>query len=292
MQTFSEADLIINPDGSIYHLALRPGQVADTIITVGDPYRVQEVSKHFDRIEHRISHREFVTHTGYLNNKRLTVISTGIGTDNVDIVLNELDALVNLDFTTRSVKKEITSLQIIRLGTSGAVDETLPVDSIIISEHAIGLDGLMHYYEYTNNIQETVYVEAFTNHVKSHLSGTKPYIATADEKLLQQFESYFRKGTTLTAAGFYAPQGRLVRAPLASSGFLKAVHSFRHKHFRITNLEMETAGIYGLGKLLGHRCLSISAILANRIQGQFSKEPQKSIERLITQALDIITSLP
>jgi len=245
-----ESELIINPDGSIYHLHLKPNEIAETIITVGDPDRVENVSKHFDNVQHKVRHREFVTHTGYLNNKRITVISTGIGTDNIDIVFNELDALVNIDFATRTIKQELTSLDIIRVGTSGSVNEEVDVDTILISEIAFGMDGLMNFYACENTIQETVYLEAFTGYLKTYFKDAKPYIASAGENLLRKFEPHYNKGTTITANGFYAPQGRRLRLQQEFPNFVEVINKFRHKHFRITNLEMETAGIYGLGKLL------------------------------------------
>lgn len=285
-----ESELIINPDGSIYHIQLQPHQVADTIITVGDPDRVAQVSKHFDAIQHKVQHREFVTHTGVLNNKRLTVISTGIGTDNIDIVLNELDALVNIDFNTRTVKDALTSLQIIRLGTSGAVSEDVPMDSIIMSEVAIGMDGLMNFYSLENSIWETVYLEAFISHIKPFFKEVRPYIASADVALIERFEKNFAKGTTVTACGFYGPQGRSLRTSNEFPNLIEILHQFRHKHFRITNLEMESAAIYGLGKMLGHQCLSVNAILANRITQAFSTNPKKVVEKMIEDALEIITT--
>jgi len=285
-----ESELIINADGSIYHLHLLPHQIAETIITVGDPDRVASVSKHFDTIQHKVQHREFVTHTGYLNNKRLSVISTGIGTDNIDIVFNELDALVNIDFETRTVKDSLTQLDIIRVGTSGSVHESIDVDTVLISESAIGMDGLMNFYAHENTIQETVYLEAFASHIKQHFKNGKPYIASAGEHLLQKFESHFMKGTTITANGFYAPQGRQLRLQKEFPNFIEVVNQFRHKHFRITNLEMETAGIYGLGKILGHNCLSVNAILANRIHQQFSSNPTAVVNKMIEDVLEIATS--
>lgn len=287
--TIAESELILNPDGSVYHLHLKPHEIADTIITVGDPDRVETVSKHFDSIQHKVQHREFVTHTGYLNNKRLTVISTGIGTDNVDIVFNELDALVNIDFATRTVKEGLTQLDIIRVGTSGSVDENIDIDTILISENAIGMDGLLNFYEHENTIQETVYLEAFASHINSHFKNEKPYIASAGESLLRKFEEHYPKGTTITACGFYAPQGRRLRLAQEFPNFIEIVNRFRHKHFRITNLEMETAGIYGLGKLLGHNCLSVNAILANRINQTFSGNPDKIVGKMIEEALEIVT---
>jgi uridine phosphorylase len=285
----AESELIINPDGSAYHLHLLPEEVAETIITVGDPGRVQEVSKHFDSIQVKKGYREFVTHTGYLNNKRLTVISTGIGTDNIDIVMNEIDALVNIDFKTRTVKDELTSLDVFRLGTSGSVSEEIDVDSVVMSEIAIGMDGLLNFYQLQNSIQETVYLEAFNSHIRSSFDNATPYIASASEKLLKKFEDKFIKGTTVTACGFYAPQGRKLRLTQDFPDFVPAINKFRHKHFRITNLEMETAAIYGMGKLLGHNCLSINAILANRVLQKFSANPKKIVDKMILEALEIIT---
>lgn len=285
-----ESELIINPDGSVYHLNLKPHEIAETIITVGDPDRVGDVSRHFDSIQHKVKHRELITHTGYLNNKRITVLSTGMGTDNIDIVMNELDALVNIDFATRTVKEELTSLDIIRLGTSGSVSEDVPIDAIIISEIAIGLDGLLAYYDYENSIQETVYLEAFTNYVQPHFKDVKPYLFSASESLLKKFEKQYATGTTLTACGFYAPQGRKLRLQPEFPAYIETLNRFRHQHFRITNLEMETAGIYGLGKLMGHRCLSVNAILAHRIHRTFSADPAKVTNRMIEEALEIITA--
>lgn len=289
-QRIPESELIINPEGGIYHLHLKPHEVANTIITVGDPQRVELVSRHFDSIQHKVQHREFITHTGYLNNQRLSVIGTGIGPDNIDIVLNELDALVNIDFTTRTVKEELTSLNIFRVGTSGSVSEEVDVDSILISEAGIGLDGLLNFYTHENSIQETVYLEAFYSHIKSLFKNIHPYIASASESLVNKFEQHFAKGTTLTANGFYAPQGRSLRLQNEFSDFIETIHRFRHKHFRITNIEMETAAIYGLGKILGHQCLSVNAILANRITHRFSNQPAQTINHMIEKVLEIITA--
>lgn len=283
-----DSELIINPDGSIYHLQLRPGQVADTIITVGDPGRVGEVSRHFDSIEHHVQHREFLTHTGVMRGRRITVISTGIGTDNIDIVFNELDALVNIDFQTREVKKQLTRLTIIRLGTSGTVSSEIALDSIVLSEAAIGLDSLMAYYQQTNTAEETQLAAAFTRHISSALPVVHPYVASADSELLERFSSLGAKGITVTAPGFYAPQGRQLRAQNSAPDLIGLLSGFRHRDRHIANLEMETSGIYALGAHLGHRCLSVSAILAHRISNTFSADPQKIIESMITGALEIL----
>ncbi len=290
MRVIPDSELIINPDGSIYHLHLRPEHVSDTIITVGDQERVAEVSKHFDSIECRIQNREFLTHTGMLGSKRITVISTGIGTDNIDIVFNELDALTNIDIQTRMVKKDIKSLTIIRLGTSGAVNEEIPIDSIVISEAGIGLDSLMAYYRHDNTPQEIQLAAAFSQHIRPAFSNLNPYATFADAGLIRQFESLGHKGLTVTAPGFYAPQGRELRAANQSTEFIKLINSFRHLNSHITNLEMETAGIYALGAMLGHRCLSVNAILAHRITNRFSEQPQKVVDAMICKALGILVS--
>lgn len=288
MKQIPDSELIINSDGSIYHLHLRPEHISDTIITVGDQGRVSEISRHFDSIEHRVQNREFLTHTGMLGPKRITVISTGIGTDNIDIVFNELDALTNIDFATRTPKDHVTSLTIIRLGTSGAVSQDIPLDSIVISEAAIGLDSLMDFYQQHNTVEEAALVEAFTSHIQSSLPAVRPYVASADAGLLERFASLGQRGVTITAPGFYAPQGRHLRARNQSADLIELIHSFRHGAQRITNLEMETAGIYALGAHLGHRCLSVNAILAHRIFNAFSTEPQKIIDSMIVKALEVL----
>lgn len=290
MKVIQDSELIINPDGSIYHLHLKPEHVADTIITVGDQTRVAEITKHFDSIEHRVQNREFLTHVGMLGTKKITVISTGIGTDNIDIVFNELDALANIDFSSRTIKTELRSLNIIRLGTSGAVSEEVPLDSIVLSEAGIGIDSLMAYYCKENTAEETALAEAFRLHVQSELPALMPYATMADPTLLERFSSMGKKGLTITAPGFYAPQGRQLRAVNQSAHFIQLVNSFRHQHHRITNLEMETGGIYALGKTLGHKCLSVNAILAHRILNKFSTAPQKIVDTMILKALEILAS--
>ncbi len=285
-----ESELIINPDGSVYHLHLRPEQIADTIITVGDPGRVKEVTKHFDSIEHTVQYREFLTQTGMMGLKRLTVISTGIGTDNIDIVFNELDALANIDLPTRMVKQDIKSLDIIRLGTSGAVSPEVELDSLLLSECAIGIEGLMTYYDQHASIQETLLAEAFRNHIHVAMPAIAPYAAFADQGLLERFDQMGRRGLTLTAPGFYAPQGRHLRYESKATELMGLIRSFRHLNYVVTNLEMETSGIYGLGKHLGHRCLSINAIVAQRVGNVFSKDAGKVVDRMIREALEIIVS--
>ncbi|WP_121665319.1 nucleoside phosphorylase [Mesonia aquimarina] len=279
------SELILNPDGSVYHLHLKSEDIAETIITVGDPDRVSEVSKFFDKIDLKIQKREFHTQTGWFKNKRITVISTGIGTDNIDIVLNELDALVNIDLKKRTVKKSLTRLQIIRIGTSGALQENIPLDSFLVSEKAIGFDSLLHYYKGFENDLE--FCSAVHNHLKLE-NLAKPYIISSDKKLTDLFleDPTFIKGITATNVGFYAPQGRALRAKLYDQNFIKKLQSFFYKNQKITNLEMETSGIYGLSKLLGHQAISLNAIMANRATGEFSKKPQKTMDKLILSTLN------
>ncbi len=284
MNQILNTDLILNQDGSIYHLNLLPEDIADTVITVGDPERVSEVSQYFDRIELKKGKREFITHTGYLGSKRLTVLSTGIGTDNIDIVLNELDALVNIDFKTRKLNNKLKSLDIIRIGTSGAIQEDIPMDSILVSEYGLGLDSLMQYYVHEVSSDERLLQDALRPHFHS-LEGILPYISSADHGLLKTIGKDLIKGITLTAPGFYSPQGREVRAKASFSGLLKLFRSFSFEGQRITNLEMETAGIYALSKALGHKAISINAILANRVNYKFSLNPEKTIDGAIQLVL-------
>ncbi|GGE64942.1 uridine phosphorylase [Pedobacter psychrotolerans] len=283
----AESDLIINPDGSIYHLNLLPGDIAENIITVGDPDRVSDVSKYFDRIEYKKGKREFITHTGYVGKKRITVISTGIGTDNIDIVFNELDALVNIDFNTREVKKSLTSLNIIRVGTSGAVQPDIPMGTILASSHGLGMDALMNFYLSQPSAEESYLLSAIQMHF-GHLKHIHPYLTAADESLLNTVGKDLPKGITVTAPGFYAPQGRMVRAKNAVPDFIKLINSFNSNQHRITNLEMETAGIYALARVLGHKALSINAILASRVKFEFSQDPQKIVDQAIRLVLERI----
>ncbi|WP_410221648.1 nucleoside phosphorylase [Pedobacter sp.] len=285
MQKLSEADLVINPDGSIYHLNLLPEDIADTVITVGDLDRVPEVSKYFDKIEVKKGKREFITHTGYLGKKRISVISTGIGTDNIDIVFNELDALVNIDFGTRTVKPALKSLDIIRIGTSGAVQGDIPMGTILASTYGLGLDALMHYYKQNNSAEEKNLLIQINNHF-SRIEGISPYLTAASNKLLENIAYDMAKGITVTAPGFYAPQGRQVRAKNAVNNFIEQINSFKYGNNRITNLEMETAGIYALAKTLGHNALSVNAILASRVKFEFSSNPNQIVEKAIKTVLE------
>jgi uridine phosphorylase len=285
-----ESELILNPDGSIYHLNLRPEHIADTIIFVGDQDRVQKISKHFDTIEFETQKREFKTHTGTYKGKRLTVISTGIGPDNIDIVMNELDALVNINLETREAKKELTSLNIIRIGTSGSLQSNVPVNSFVLSTHGLDLNGMLHFYQ-IEPICNQVLENAFIDHTNWHKDKARPLIIKNSallENLLDSSEVY--KGVTATAGGFYGPQGRVLRLPLFDDNMNENIDSFNYKGINITNFEMETSVIYGLSKLLGHHACSLNAIIANRPNGSFSKEPKKAVENLIKYTLNKLTS--
>ena len=290
MKPRPETELILNTDGSLYHLNLLPGDVACTVITVGDPERVAQVSRHFDHIELKKSKREFVTHTGTISGKRLTVISTGIGTDNIDIVLNELDTLVNIDLQTRLPKAQLQKLNIIRIGTSGAVQADIPVDSLLVSSAVFGLDTLMHYYKHNLTEPEQQLLTEFQSAFPKD-SKFSPYIASADASLISKLGKDIQQGITITAPGFYAPQGREIRARSAFPELMKIIQQFNSKRQRITNLEMETAGIYGLAAVLDHRALSFNVILANRVTQTFSKQPEEIMNNYIKQILTRITDI-
>lgn len=284
-----ESELILNPDGSVYHLHLKPDEIAHTIITVGDPDRVERVSRHFDRIRHKTSKREFITHTGTLNGKDLTVISTGIGTDNIDIVLTELDALVNIDFKTRELKTKHTALEIVRLGTCGGLQENIPLDSFIACEYALGFDNFVYFYEHKNRFN-TALSQAFEAHANWLPELSRPYAVKADTHLCERFAKVgFLKGCTVTNVGFYGPQGRALRIPLSNKNLNQAMRSFRFNNTQIVSLEMETAGIYAMAELFGHSAISLNVILANRQSGTFSKEPDASIDKMIAVALKELT---
>ena len=285
MKIISKTDLITNNDGSVYHLNLLPGDIANTIITVGDPDRVSDVSRHFDHIELRKGKREFITHTGFIGSKRLTVISTGIGTDNIDIVINELDALVNIDFDSRQVRNSLKSLDIIRIGTSGAIQDDIPMDTIMVSEFGLGMDALMNYYVHNVTGDEHQLLDSLKSHLH-HLQGISPYITAADKTLLDLIGKGLQRGITVTAPGFYAPQGREVRAKNGVPNLINLLSSFRSGNYRLTNLEMETAGIYALARVLGHRAVSVNAILASRSKFEFSSDPAK----VVNNAIELVIS--
>ncbi|MFT3827790.1 MAG: nucleoside phosphorylase [Chitinophagaceae bacterium] len=291
MQQIQDSELIINSRGAIYHLDARPEELADTIITVGDPDRVEIVSQHFDKVEFRCRHREFVTHTGYIGNKRLSVVSTGIGPDNIDIVLNELDALVNIDFSTRTIKPEHTALNIIRIGTSGALQADIPVDSFVVSTHGLGVDNLLNFYRHEENDEEKQLLQSFITQTQLHNRISQPYISGGSASIIKHFVEGFHHGITVTCPGFYGPQGRVLRLGLSNPNLIDRLTQFTFGPHRITNFEMETAAIYGLGKLLGHHCLSVSAIVANRVAKEFSKDGGAAVQQLITKTLELVTRL-
>jgi len=281
------SELILNPNGSIYHLHLQPGDLAETIITVGDQNRVEAVSKHFDRIEIKKSNREFTTHTGYVGSKRLSVISTGIGTDNIDIVLNEIDALFNINMATREIKEDLTSLSFVRIGTSGCLQDDIPLDSFLFTAFSVGLDNLFSFYE-TVSDKSTIRIQTDFQDFCSR-SGTPRYATIwhkGDEDLLEQMKGENDyTGVTLTCPGFYGPQGRQLRINSKLTPFVNALSHFQSGDYRFTNFEMETSGIYGMSHLLGHKAISCNAILANRKNGTFSANPKPTVDRLIEQVL-------
>jgi uridine phosphorylase len=289
MQCIAESELILNSRGAIYHLDLKPDELAQNIITVGDPDRVKEISKHLDKIEVQRQHREFVTHTGYAGHKRISIISTGIGPDNIDIVLNELDALVNIDFESRTINGDLNQLNIIRIGTSGSLQADVPVDSFVASTHGLGIDNLMNFYLHENNEEEKQLLHSFVTQTQLHNGFGNPYISAASMYLLKYFVDGYHQGITVTCPGFYGPQGRILRLGISNPQLIDQLTSFQFGKNRIINFEMETSAIYGLGKALNHHCLSLSAIIANRIHKTFSKDSLALVEKLIVKSLEIIT---
>ena len=283
MPKISETDLLLNPDGSVYHLNLLPKHISDTIIAVGDPSRVYLVSQFFDDIDFEMNKREFITHVGKFNGKKITVISTGIGTDNVEIFFSELDALVNVDLKTREVKPRKKKLKVIRIGTSGALQEDIAVGSYLVSDYAVGLDNLMNFYDLPMNDEE-----AGLAHDIQKKTGLPfmPYVVRGSESLIERIGFDMPKGNTVTSPGFYAPQGRMLRAPVRYPNLLEDLNYYHKGDFWLTNFEMETAGYYAMARLLGHEALSVNAILANRIKNKFAKDPNKVIESLIEKVLE------
>lgn len=285
-----ESELILNPDGSVYHLNLLPEDIADTIFLVGDPDRVEEVSRYFDKMEVQKQKREFVTHTGYVGNKRVTCLSTGIGTDNIDIVITELDALVNMDLKTRQPKATLSALNLIRIGTCGALQEDIDIDTYLASEFGVGLDGLLGFYNFSNTDEEATMLEPIVPIVSK--LGVHPTIIKASDKLLNTIAKDVRWGVTLTNCGFYGPQGRTVRIAPKDKKYIDELSAITLTGNRkLTNMEMETSGIYGLAKLMGHHGLSLNAIIANRVRGVFSKDPHAATDKLIRFVLEKITEI-
>lgn len=288
MEKIKSSELIINPDGSVYHINLKPEHIANDVIFVGDQYRVDEVAKFFDSIEFETQKREFKSKVGTYKGKRITVISTGIGPDNIDIVMNELDALVNIDFETRAVKDQLTQLNIYRFGTSGSLQKDIPVDAILLSSHAIGTDNMLRSYQ-VDHVTMTDMEDAFIQHTYWNLDKGRPYAIQASEKLMQKMnENQFFSGITITAGGFYGAQGRVLRLAIEDQDLNDKMDNFTFQSHRATNLEMETAAIYGLAKLLGHEAISINAIIANRANGTFSTNPYDTVKKMIQVCLDKI----
>jgi uridine phosphorylase len=286
MNKIPETELILNPDGSVYHLHLRPEHIGETIIVVGDQDRVAAISNRFDKVEFKMQNREFVTHTGYIGNKKITALSTGIGTDNIDIVVNELDAAVNIDLSERVAKKEHTALNIIRIGTSGALQADIPVDGFLLSTHGLGFDGLLNFYDVANAPESEELVDAFIKHTGWNTNLARPYLVAGSQTLISKLESEMHKGITATAPGFYAPQGRELRLNAAMKNLNEQLTSFSFKGQRITNFEMETSALFGLGAALGHNCATVCAIIGNRVTMQFSKDYKKAVEKLIDTVLE------
>jgi uridine phosphorylase len=291
MSRIAESELIINSRGAVYHLDLRPEEIAGTVITVGDPDRVKEISQHFDSIEVKAQHREFITHTGYVGKKKLTVLSSGIGPDNIDIVVNELDALANIDLETRLIKNKLTSLNIIRIGTSGSLQADIPVDSFVVSTHGLGLDNLLNFYRHEQNDEERQLLQSFVTHTQIQGQMSYPYISSAAASLIKHFVKGFHPGITVTCPGFYGPQGRVLRLGVSNPNLINRLTDFRFGQHRIANFEMETSAIYGLGKLLGHNCLAINAIIANRVQKEVSKDGKATVKKLIAKFLEIFSEM-
>jgi len=292
-ESIAESELILNQDGSIYHLNLLPEDISDIVVTVGDQDRVARITSYFDKIEVQKENREFTCHTGFYNNRRISVLSTGIGTDNIDIVLNELDALVNIDFKTRKEKGRHRSINIIRLGTSGCMDPKIPLDSILLSTYGLGMDGLMNYYKYnqSDELKELLSNINSQTHFADRL-GIQPYLFAASSKLLKHFnDNEVHQGITTTCAGFYGPQGRNLRLETKIKTFLDPLRNFEYKGHKCTNFEMETAGIYGMAKLLGHHAISINVLVANRANKTFSSNPKMAMEQAIKWTLEKLTML-
>lgn len=284
------SELVLNPDGSVYHLALRPDQIGDLVLVCGDPGRVELISRHFEKIEHKVQNREFVTHTGLYHGTHITALATGIGTDNIDIVLNELDALVNIDLGKREPRKETRSLRIVRLGTCGALQEDIPVDSLIVSTHGIGLDNVLHFYANEMSDNELRILRAMLEHCEWPDNLPVPYVAEGDDDLVELLSGGNTQGITLTAGGFYGPQGRQLRAVPSVDGLNERFTSFAFEQLRICNYEMETSALYGLSGLFGHRAATVCAVVANRLRKEYSRDHHAAVERMIGQVLERLTA--
>ncbi|MDD3858666.1 MAG: nucleoside phosphorylase [Bacteroidales bacterium] len=286
MKQIAESELIINNDGSIFHLHLKPEQLAENVLLVGDPGRVALISSHFDKIEHKVQNREFITHTGWYKGLRFSALATGIGTDNIDIVLNELDALVNIDLKTRTPKKEHKSLNLVRIGTSGGLQEDMSVDSFLMSETAIGFDGLLNFYKRRDEVCRLDIENAFVKHMNWNPKIATPYFVDASTEMMTKIGKDIRKGLTISAPGFYGPQGRELRLEIQDSNINDKIRAFRFDNKCITNYEMESSALFGLSALLGHKAATICVIIANRYAKQYSKDYKPAIKELIQIVLD------
>ncbi|MDP1621978.1 MAG: nucleoside phosphorylase [Bacteroidales bacterium] len=290
MPILTKPDLMVNTDCSVYHIAMKPENLADTVIVVGDPQRVHEISEHFSDIDHQASNREFNSCTGSYKGKRITALSTGIGTDNCDIVMHELDALANFDLRTRTLKTDLRPLTIVRLGTSGAIQPDVPVNSFVLSTHAVGLDNLLHFYKGTPDIIDKALTDAFSVYAQWPQDLSKPYFVKGTDRLINLFKPYAVAGITATAPGFYGPQGRFLRLPLTDPEMINKLQNFKHNGHRVVNFEMETSAIYGLGTLMGHEVVTICAIIANRTTGDYNPDHKKVVNSLIQLVLDQLTA--
>jgi len=284
--------LVLNDKGAVYHLNLKPGQVAETIFLVGDPARAGMIAGYFDEIEFQTTNREINTFTGYYKGKRLSVLSTGMGTDNIEIVVNEIDALFNIDFKTKESKENITSLNLIRIGTSGALQEDIPVvDSFLVSEHALGLDGLAYFYEDGPFIMEREMTSSFINQMEWDKDLPKPYAVKSSNLLFEKLGHGLRNGITLTAPGFYAPQGRELRLKTADNTIIDRAQNFKYGNNKVTNFEMECSALYALSAMLGHEALTVCNIIANRINGDFSPDYKSSMKKLVELMLERVLEI-
>ena len=288
MNKIPDSELILNPDGSIFHLHLLPHQISDIILLVGDPGRVEMVSNNFDSIEHKVQNREFATHTGMFNNKKVSVVSTGIGTDNIDIVINELDALVNIDLVNRTEKQAHTKLKLVRIGTSGALQADIPVDSFVLSQYGLGMDGLLHFYKHHFKEEEEI-LQAFIAQTDWAAPLNTPYLVKGSNELFNLLKEGMHTGITATACGFYGPQGRRLRLDMAIDGLNEKLTAFSFKDHQVTNFEMETSALFGLSKLLGHDAITACAIIANRIKKEYSKDYKLTVDKLVKIILQRLT---
>lgn len=280
------SELVLSPAGAIYHLDLKPHQIGKKIIVAGDPGRIKQISVHFDSLDHVVENREFVTHTGTLRGEKITALATGIGTDNIDIVMNELDALVNIDLDKREIKKEHTALEIVRIGTCGSLQEDVPADEVVLSTHAFGIDGLMNFYDFQMSEKEQTLLQEIKNQTQWPESLNVPYLVEANQTFADKIGKGFHKGITITANGFYAPQGRHLRVKLKSPDLNEKLRSFSFENKRMVNYEMETSALYGLSKAMGHKACTVCAVVANRYANSFSKDYKPVINNLIQKVLE------